>query len=83
MKMKRIEPFSNDDGDDSQNVSIKMNSRFFRIILVKKNSQLVKFPGVDFLETALKLRKRKKNSRCVFTSSMKRVISKFHVLVVQ
>ena len=39
--------------------------------------------GVEFLETAPKFRKRTKTPRCVFTSSVKRVIRKFHVLVVQ
>ena len=38
---------------------------------------------VEFLETSLKFRKRKKSRPRVFTSSTKRPIRKFHVLVVQ
>ena len=46
-------------------------------------SNEVKCPGVKFLETTPKFRKRKNNSLCVFTSSIKRAIRKFHILVVQ
>ena len=35
-----MELFSNDDGDDSENITIKMNSCFFWITLEKKNFQL-------------------------------------------
>ena len=49
-------------GDSSENVTFKMNSRFFQTYV---------FPGADFLGTALKFRKRKKN-----TSSLVYVLHK-------
>ena len=60
----KIESSSNDDGDVSENVTIKMNSCFF-----KRRPQKLKFPGVEFMEIAPKFRKRKKNpSSCVMSS---------------
>ena len=50
LSLKILTSFSNDDGDSSKNVLIKMNSNVD-----------VKFPGVEFLETAPKFRKRKKH----------------------
>ena len=70
----KLGSFSN--GDGSENIAIKMNLRFFKR---RRHYSHVKFPGVEFLETAPKFRKWKKNCRCVFTSSIKRPIRKFHV----
>ena len=66
-----LESFSNDDGNDSQNVTINMNSRFSNFIAIIptrfKCWMLVKFPRVKFVGTAPKFRKRKKNSSsCVY-----------------
>ena len=54
------------------NVTIKMNLRF-----------LVKFLGVDSWRPHPSLGRARKIRRRVFTSSIKRSIRKFHVLVVQ
>ena len=44
---------------------------------------LAKFSGVDFLKTVSKFRKRKRKSLSSFTSSTKREIRHFHVIVVK
>ena len=58
--------FSIDDGDGSKNATFKTNSSFFKFCRVYSSSlrmsNVGKFPGVDYLGTALKFRKRKKNS---------------------
>ena len=58
--------FSMDDGNGSENVTLKISSRFFKLFLVYSNSlemsKVGEFPSSDFLVTALKIRKRKKNS---------------------
>ena len=55
-----------DDGDGSENVTLKMNSRFFNfsafIPIRLKCKMQANFPGVDIMRTALKFRTRKKNS---------------------
>ena len=52
--------------DDDENVTLKMNSRFSNFsafIPIRLKCQMwANFPGVDFLRTALRFRKRKKNS---------------------
>ena len=59
--------FSIDDGDASENVTIKTNSRFFFSFCVYskllKISNAGQCPRVGFLGTVLKFRKRKKNSQ--------------------
>ena len=70
---KTLGKFSNDDGDGSENVTIKIifaffqtSSQLFQLALNVKCSR-VKFSGDEFLETAPKFRKRKKNySSCVY-----------------
>ena len=66
LRSRKLGSFSNDDGDGSENVTIKMNSRFLKHPRDYSNcfkcQMLVTFPGVEFLETADKFRKRKKNS---------------------
>ena len=52
--------FSIDDGNCSENVSFKMNSRFFNLCRVYSN--LLNFLGVDFSRTALTFRERKRDS---------------------
>ena len=47
-----------DNGDGSENVAIKMKSRFVKRRRYYSNLQ-GKFPGVELLEIAFKLRKRK------------------------
>ena len=57
--------FSFDDGNGSENVTFKMNSRFFKFFRVYfkllKMSNVDECPRVGFLGTLLKFRKRKKN----------------------
>ena len=52
-----------DNGDGSKNVTLKMNSRFFKLFCVYSSSLEMskkgEFPGVDFLGTTLKFTKRK------------------------
>ena len=61
-----IGSFSTDHGDGGGNVTLKINSRFFKLFRVYSSSpEMLKwanFPGVDFLGTTLKFKKRKKNS---------------------
>ena len=61
-----LESFSIDDGYGSEDVTLKMNSRFFKRFRVYSSlfemSKVSEFPGVDCLGTAPKFRKRKKNS---------------------
>ena len=54
-----IERLRNDDGEGSENVTIKMYSGFFRRFHVYSNSS--KFPGVEYLGTAPKFGKREQN----------------------
>ena len=69
----------------------KVNSRCFKLHRSFYNSLDLSnahdfFPGVEFQRTVSKLTKTKRKSvvRClVFTSSIKREIRKFHVVVVQ
>ena len=55
-----IERLRNDDGESSENVTIKMYSRFPIRFHVYSNSS--KFPGVECLGTASKFGKREQNS---------------------
>ena len=59
-----IGSFSIDDGDGSENATLKMNSPFLEtlssLFQFAENVKCRNFPGVNFLETALKFRKRKK-----------------------
>ena len=64
--------------------SLNMNSSFFKLsaafisVRLKCQKYWANFPGVDFLGTALKCRKRKKNSSSLaYTSSIKRKIMHF------
>ena len=61
-----LESFSIDDGYGSENVTLKMNSRFSNVSafipVCLKCQKVGEFPGVDCLGTAPKFRKRKKNS---------------------
>ena len=59
--------FSNDYGDDSENDTIKMNSRFFfpNVVAITPSQMKVKFPGVEFLETAPKFKKKEKIVACL------------------
>ena len=79
--------FSNDDGDGSEIVTIKINSRFFIRRCDYSNSlqmsNVAEFPEVELLETVPSLDRERKNRRRVFTSSIKRAIRKFHAQVVQ
>ena len=79
--------FSIDDNDGSENVTIKINSRFFNVFCVY--SKLLKMPNVGewpqagFLGTVHKFSKTKKIRSRLFTSSRKREIRHFNVVVVQ
>ena len=61
-----IGSFSIDDGNGSENVTFKMNSRFSIFVafipICLKWQVYANFPGVDFLRTALKFRGRKRDS---------------------
>ena len=69
--------------------SLNMLRVFFKLsalisVRLKCQKYWANFPGVDFLGTALKFRKRKKNSSSlVYTSSITRKIMHFYVVVVQ
>ena len=59
--------FSTDDGNVSENVTLKINSRFFKLSCVYscslEMSNVGEFSGVEILATALKFKKiSKKNS---------------------
>ena len=59
-------------------------SNFSSFIPIRlKCQKWTNFPGVDFLVTALKFRKRKKIRLLLFTSSIKRKIRHFHVVILQ
>lgn len=78
-----IGSFSNKYGDGSKNDIIKMHLLFFKLHRVYSNllRELPQnFPGVEFLEP--EFRKRKNSPPCV-SSSIKRRIRKFHVVVGQ
>ena len=66
--------FSNDDGEGTENVTIKMNSRCFKR---GRTNSLYSWRPHPSLERETKIRRR------LFTSSIKRPISKFHIRVVQ
>ena len=55
--------FSIDDGDASENVTIKTNSRFFFSFRVYSKLLKISNAGQGFFGTTLKFRKRKKNSQ--------------------
>ena len=82
-----IESFSTDDGYGSENVTLKMNSRFFKLLRIYSSSlemsKVGEFSWSWFLGTALKFRKRKKNSSSLVYASTKREIMHFHVVLVQ
>ena len=65
----RIGSFSIDDGDGRENVTFKMNWRFSKLCRVYSSSLKMSIVG--------KFRRR------LFTSSIKREIGHFHVVVVQ
>ena len=71
--LKILGSFSNDDGDGTKNVTIKTNSHFSKIVAIILTCFICqmqgKFLGVEFLETTPKLRRERKISRRVFTSS--------------
>ena len=80
-----------DDGDGSENVTFKMNSPVFKLCRVYSNSAnslkmsaVGKFPWtVDFLRPHSSLERERKFRVRLFTSSIKREIRHFHVVVVQ
>ena len=82
-----IESFSTDDGYGSENVTLKMNSRFFKLLRIYSSSlemsKVGEFSWSWFLGTALKFRKREKNSSSLVYASTKREIMHFHVVLVQ
>ena len=65
------------------NLRFSIFSAFIPVSL--KSQKRAKFPGADFLGTALKFRKRKKNlqSLLVYVLHKKREITHFHIAVVQ
>ena len=82
-----IGTFSNDDNNGSENVAKKMNLHSFKLNSIYldplKCQMQVTFPGVELLRILLKFKKRKENSSLKSTSSIKRQIRKFRVVVVQ
>ena len=87
MDTYRIGRYSYDDGDGSENITLKIISHFFKLCRVYsscwKYQMLVNFPVVDLLGTALKFRRDRKICRDVFESYIKRPVRDFHVVVVQ
>ena len=88
MKVMMIGSFSIDDGDGSENVTFRMNSRFLNFVafipICRKCLMQANFPGLDNLGTALKFRKREKSSSwVVYALHKKSEIRHFHVVVVQ
>ena len=84
-----IASFSIDDSDSSEDVTFKMNLRFFRHYRVYSNSLkiIIKRTRI-FLELCSrgppsKLAREGKIRRRLFTSYIKRAIKHFHVLLVQ
>ena len=72
----------------SENMTIKKELAFFINAIIPPRPKCylwVTFPGIEFFETKLKFKGReKKSSLCAgLTSSKKRRIKKFHVVVVQ
>ena len=65
----------------------KMNLRSFKLYRVYLDplnmSNADDFPGVELLRTLLRFKKRKENYRRISTSSIKRQIRRFYVVVVQ
>ena len=64
-----------------------MNLRSFKLYRVYLDplnmSNADDFPGVELLRTLLRFKKRKENYRRISTSSIKRQIRRFYVVVVQ
>ena len=77
MKVMMIGSFSIDDGDGSENVTFRMNSRFLNFVafipICRKCLMQLNFPGVDNLGTALKFRKREKRSSWLVYALHKKV----------
>ena len=77
MKVMMTGSFSIDDGDGSENVTFRMNSRFVNFVafipICRKCLMQVNFPGVDNLGTALKFRKRVKSSSWLVYAIHKKV----------
>ena len=88
MLQKLIGSFSIDDAEGNENVTFKMNSRFFKTL-----SRLFQIAGnVKCRRISLKwiswgphssFKREKKICCCLFTSSIKREIRDFHAVVVQ
>ena len=86
-RVQVIGNFSFEDGNDSENITFKMNSRFFKLCrvhssLLKMSNVGVTFLGIEFLGNVLSLDRERKNPRRLFTSCIKREIRLFHVVVV-
>ena len=79
--------FNIDDGDGSENVTFKMNSRFLKLCRIysnsKKLSNLSEFPCNWFLGFFSSLERDREIHCLVFVSFIKRENRHFHVVVVQ
>ena len=82
-----IRTLSNNDSDSYENVPWKVNSRclrLYRAYSISFNlSNVDKFFWSWILEDCIEVQEKKKESRLVFTSSTKREIRHFHVVIVQ
>ena len=88
LRSQLTEDFSIDDGDGSENVTSRTNSRFLKFCRVYFSSLKMSSDGRISLElislgTVLKFKKRRKICRRLFTSPIKSEIRHFHVVVVQ
>ena len=80
--------FSKDDGDDSENVTFKMNKCFFKLCRVYSNSMKMLNVGKFPLELISwgphsSLERERNFGRRLLSSSIKRETGHFHVVVVQ
>ena len=78
---------SNEDDDGSENVTEKMNLRSFNLIASIRTRSICQmqatFPGIEFLRSLFRFKKRKENSSSYVHVLHKRQIRRFHVVVVQ
>ena len=75
--------FSINDGDDSENVTFELNSRFFELFRVYSNWGKMSNVGEISWGLHSSLERERKIRRRLLTSSIKREVRHFHVEVVQ
>ena len=87
LRRKKLGSFSIDDGNGSENVTFKMNSRFFNLCRVYSNllkmASVREFPYMELISWGPHsiLEREKEIRHRLFTSSIKLAIRHFHVVV--